>query len=108
MKKQIIEFPVEGNESIFIEVEVEDEEYGETEVSRPGELAQKSVQTFYDALDKVKPMSEAIISKFKDLSKRPQEINVEFGVKMSAEAGAIIASSGLEANFKITLKWKQE
>ena len=36
------------------------------------------------------------------------EIEVEFGMKMDVKAGAIIASTGVEANFKVKLKWKRE
>ncbi len=31
-----------------------------------------------------------------------------FGLKMNAEAGAVIASGGVEANYKVTLTWKRE
>jgi hypothetical protein len=30
---------------------------------------------------------------------------VEFGVKLNAETGAVIAKAATEANFKINLKW---
>ncbi len=38
---------------------------------------------------------------------RVMEVAVEFGVKMSAETGAIIAKASGEANFKINLMWKK-
>jgi hypothetical protein len=34
-------------------------------------------------------------------------VAVEFGVKMSAETGAVIAKASTEANFKINLSWKK-
>jgi hypothetical protein len=38
----------------------------------------------------------------------PDEIEVEFGLKMSAEAGAVVAATGLEANYRVTLTWRRE
>ena len=35
----------------------------------------------------------------------PTEIELEFGVKFNAKAGAIIASVDSEATFKVALKW---
>jgi len=35
-------------------------------------------------------------------------VEVEFGLKMSAEAGAVVAAAGAEANYKVTLTWKRE
>jgi hypothetical protein len=106
--KQVIGFPLEGDETILVEVEMPEEEYGETEVSRPGEVVRKASETFQKAISTVKPVAETIINELSNLSKRPQEVDVEFSLKMSAEAKAIVASIGGEANFKVTLKWKQE
>ncbi|MCK7576896.1 MAG: hypothetical protein MZV65_14195 [Chromatiales bacterium] len=38
----------------------------------------------------------------------PTEIGLEFGVKFSAKAGAIIASVDSEAVFKVSLKWSNK
>ncbi len=105
--KQTIEFPLEGTETVLVEVEMLEEEYEETEVSRPGEIVKKAKETFQKAISTVKPVAEAIIDELSNLDKRPQEVDVEFSLKMSAEAKAVIASTGGEANFKVTLKWRQ-
>ena len=56
-----------------MEVEIAEDEYGETEVSPAGDLADKATKTFQDALATVTPVAEAIIGKFSNLSKRPEE-----------------------------------
>ncbi|RLC16680.1 MAG: hypothetical protein DRI57_10885 [Deltaproteobacteria bacterium] len=105
--KKLLQFKSEDTEPIVVEIEMPEDEYGQQEVSRDGKLIETG-KSFQAALATIKPVAEAIISKFSELSKRPQEIDVEFGLKMSADAGAIIASCGVESNFKVTLKWKQE
>jgi hypothetical protein len=36
---------------------------------------------------------------------RPDGIEVEFGVKLNAEAGAVIAKSAVEGHFTVKLSW---
>jgi Trypsin-co-occurring domain 1 len=36
------------------------------------------------------------------------EVEIKFGLKMTAEAGVVISSVGGEVNFEVTLTWKQE
>jgi hypothetical protein len=38
----------------------------------------------------------------------PDEVQVEFGLDLHAEAGAFIAAASTGANFKITLAWRQD
>ena len=68
----------------------------------------KAQITFEQALDKVKPAASAIIRKLRSLHDSPDEIEVEFGLKLSAELGAIVASTHIDANYSVTLKWKRE
>ena len=107
--KQLIEFPLDNNETILVEVDISEEnKYGERKVSRKGDLIKQATLNFKDSLLKIEPVAETIIGRLTRLSKHPEEIEVDFGIKMNAEAGAIIASSGIEANFEIKLKWKWE
>ena len=104
--KQLIEFETD-NDPIFVEVDISDHRNGEKKCGRTSREA-KSEKKFQNALSVVKPVAESIVEKFNNLSITPEEIGVEFGIKMNAKAGAIIATSGIEANFKVTLKWKQK
>ncbi len=104
--KRIVEFPLENGDSILVEVDqpaIIDDRIGLRD-----ELAQKAQQTFESALEKVNPVANAIINKMRSLNQPADEVEVKFGVKMSAELGAVIASGTGEVNYEITLKWKQE
>ena len=105
--KRIIEFPTEGETKILIEVEEADRSGG-VRRGAPGEVYEKAKGTFTEALYSVKPVAEGIISKLRDLSHPPDAVEVEFGIKISAEAGAFIASASSEANFTVTLNWKRK
>lgn len=104
--KHLVEFPLEDGNSVFIEVE-SDETEGMTPASPLSDVPRKAQQTFEAALDSVRSVASVIVQKVQSLPKSPDEVEVEFSVKMDAAAGAIISTAGVEANFKITLTWKK-
>lgn len=105
--KRLVEFPLEDGSTAIVEVD-EPETDGVRRVARAGEIAEKAGQTFETALEKIRPAASAIVAKLRDLSVAPDLIGVEFGIKLSAKAGAIFASADSEANFKVTLTWKRK
>lgn len=105
---KLSKFILDNGEEIWIETEaVNFPGTWDEEVPVSREESQV-VQRFETAMAKVRPAASAVIDSLRNMVHSPDEVQVEFGIKMSAEAGAIIASSGLEANFKVALKWKQE
>ena len=94
--------------SLLVEVDEPDAPGGLVRAARPGEVAEQAKQTLEEALDKIKPAAQTIIAKLRELHDAPDEIAVEFGVKLSASAGAFIASAGVEANYKVALKWAKK
>lgn len=107
--KRMIEVPLESGSSMLMEVELdENEQQGMVPAARAGEMAAKARQTFEEALDQVKPGVDAIVEKLRSMSVRPDEMEVTFGLKMSAEAGAFIASASTEANFTVLLRWNRD
>lgn len=104
--KRLIEFSIEDDDFILVEVE-EQQRSGTTRVSRSSEVPEKAQKSFEQALHKIKPVARGIIKELRSLQEPVNEVEVKFGVKMSAEAGAVIASASVEANYEVTLKWKQ-
>lgn len=104
--KRIVEFPLESGDSIF--VEVEDPVPIDDCIGLRDEIVQKAQQTFESALEKIKPLTNAIMTKVRSLNEPADEVEVKFGIKMSAELGAVIASGNGEVNYEITLKWQRK
>ncbi len=105
--KRLVEFPLEAGGSILVEVDEPEPEGGVVRVARPGEVAETARQTFEAALEKIRPAASAIITKLRGLSDPPDEMEVEFGLKLSAAAGVVVASASVDANYTVTLKWKR-
>lgn len=106
--KRLIEFELEEGGAILVEVEMPEEPGMVPAAGIAQGVPEKAQHTFEAALDKINPVASAIIKKLRALHDPPDEIEVEFGLKMSADAGAIIAVAGIEANYKVTLTWKRE
>ena len=106
--KRLIEFPLEDGSTIMVEVDESKVEGGVVPVStKPGEV-EKAQNTFEAAVSKIRPVAESVITTLHDIPKRPDEIELEFGLKLNGKTGIYIASVGTEANFQVRLTWKQE
>lgn len=104
--KRLVRFPLEGGGSVVVEVE-EPGTGGEERVGR-AELVSDAGESFEAALEKVRPVAEAVITKLQNLSTRPHEIGVEFGVKLGGKVDLCLVSGDAEATFKVALKWRSE
>lgn len=105
--KRLVEFPLEDGTSLLVEVDETEEEAGLTRVSRhdPG-VIERAQQTLEKSLDRVRPAAQYILEKLQGLHDSPDEIEVEFGLKLSAGSGIILAAG--EANYNVKLKWVKE
>jgi hypothetical protein len=66
----------------------------------------KAFKTFKEAAQALKGNAQFLLDMLEDLS--PEEMEIEFGIKVGAEAGTPffgLAKTSGEANYTITLKW---
>jgi hypothetical protein len=104
--KRIVEFPLADGQAIF--VEVEDSEPVDDRIGLADDVIEAAKYSFDQAIDKIKPVANAVISRVRSLNEPADEVEVKFGLKMNAQLGAVIASGTAEVNYEITLKWKQK
>jgi len=76
-----------------------------TRVSRREDLVLEAKVSFERALGAVKDAASAALGQFQAMARQPDEVEIKFGVKLSAEAGAVIAKTGLDGQFEVRLKW---
>ena len=107
--KRFVEFPLEDGSTIVVEVNEPEGERGSRRAARGSEEEpEKAPQTFEHALSKIRPATEKVITTLRGLIQKPDEVEMEFGFSLSAEAGVIIASASTQANYRVTLRWKGE
>lgn len=90
-----------GNEVLF---EIKGPVKGE--ISKDG-VAYSLEKRFEDIMSVIKETAESAHEGMKQIKEAasPDEYKIKFGLKLSANAGVILANSGSEASFEVTLSW---
>ncbi len=101
--EDIVEFKT--RDGAVVAVEASSEEAGSHLVARGDDGAVQATRTFEGALDGVRAAAESALRVFRDGTLRPDAVEIEFGVKLSAEAGALIAKSAVEGHLMVKLSW---
>jgi hypothetical protein len=109
--KRLVEFPSESGEPILVEVE----DVGLGGETRRGlstsAVVERAQTSFEDALERARPMATNLVGKLHAIGDAagspPDEVQVEFGIVLNAEAGAILASASAGANYKVTITWRR-
>lgn len=110
--KRLVEFPSEDGGTIVVEVEG-DTLGGETRRGlSPSALVERAQTSFEDALDKARPMATSLVKKLRDVGdsavNQPDQVQVQFGIVLSAQAGAVLAAASAGANYTVTMTWNKQ
>lgn len=76
-------------------------------VAKIGEVVDKTNVQLETALSKVNDLAASISNVLNQPVHAPEEAEVEFGIKLNAEANAIISATSIEGHFKFVLKWRK-
>lgn len=105
--KRLVEFPLEQGGSVL--VEIDEAPAGPTMrglgKDRPS-VAERTDKTFEEATATVVPAARSLLARLRAHDDPADEISIEFGVQLSAQTGAFIASAAVEANFKVSMTWR--
>jgi hypothetical protein len=104
MGSRLVAFPVGAGQTLL--VEVDDLSVGNQPVARS--VAERAQDTLETAIAQIKPGVEALMAQLRDLSAKPESVSLEFGIKFTAGADALIAKTSVEGNVKVTLTWKPQ
>lgn len=111
MPKRLVEFTLEDGNTVLMEID--DAGGGSSSgptyrsANKPNAVVEKAQITYEQALDRVRPAAESIVERMRTLGNPPDEVEVQFGLKMSAEFGAFIATANAEVNYMIRLVWRR-
>ncbi|MFG2883222.1 CU044_2847 family protein [Streptomyces sp. NPDC048297] len=101
---ELMEFTTE--DGAVVTVEATDPTGGTRLVSHPqGGPAAQVARTFEATLDGVRAATLSALRVFRDGTLRPDSVELEFGVKLTAEAGAIIAKGAGEGQLVVRMAW---
>lgn len=96
-----VDVPV-GDESVLIAVK---ESEGIQLVARSGDVIASAGESLQQALGRIRSIATAFVTALEDLPHRPEEIEVEFGLSLSAEAKMFVATTAGAGSFAVRMKW---
>jgi len=102
-----ITYTLEDGTPVYIEAEEVEKPKGSKLVSGKKDKEGVEVKRFENALVNIKPAAESVLQTFRDMN-TPDEITLDFSLKFKADIGAVFASTGTQAIFRVTLKWKND
>ncbi|MFF5971300.1 CU044_2847 family protein [Streptomyces sp. NPDC012769] len=97
-----------GTESGAVLVEADGPQPGARPVARGGNSLVRAGQTLDEALSGIRTAAESALAVFRGGSLRPDGVELEFGVKLTAEAGAVIAKTAVEGHLVVRLSWSPD
>jgi hypothetical protein len=104
---QLVKMDLADGGSVLVEV-AEDRSGPVTRGGRTEDLVTSAGATLESALDQLGPVVKGVVTRLREAADWPDEVEVEFSIKLSADANVIIARSAGEANFKISLHWSRK
>ena len=108
MVLQLVEFPLQDGGSVL--VQVDDGTPGEVTRGwgdRDLRVVEQARQSFEQAVGRVQPAVQGLLSQLRSLADTPEQIQVEFGLQLSAEVGAFVAGASSTGNFKVSMTWRR-
>lgn len=107
--KRLVEFPLDQGGSVLIEID--EPPVGPTTRGLGKDrssMVEEADKTFEEATAAVTPAARSLITRLQSIEDPPDEVGIEFGVQLSAQTGAFIASVAAAANFRVSLTWRRQ
>lgn len=99
----LLYFPLDSETSIAVEVDLSNHGFEE---AGPRDHKEWSKEQLSAALARGRMAAEQALQQFRNMSVRPDEIEIELGLKLSAEAGVVLAKTATEGHFLLKLVWR--
>jgi hypothetical protein len=79
---------------------------GPVQAGRAEDLMDDVVAATYSLREALEPVTQMSQQVLEQLGKaRPRQVRVEFGVELTAQAGALVVKAGADCHLTVTLMW---
>lgn len=103
-----IESETKDGSTIRIEVETAAKGVGFSQAAASGKVTSEGGDAYSQTLGTIRACASGIIGSLQEMEHPPQTASVNFAIKIDAESGAMIARAADNAQFKVSLTWKQD
>lgn len=105
---RLVEFPLQDGGTVL--VQVADGDAGDVTRGwgdQGTRVVEQARQSFEQAVARVQPALQGLLTELRSLAEAPEQIEVEFGLQLSAEVGAFVAGASTTGNFKVSMTWRR-
>jgi hypothetical protein len=102
-----VEVPLGDGSGEVVRVQIREVDESLVRVGRGGRAVARAERSLGEMLDTVRPVADSFVGRFRGLAHAPDQMTLEFGVSLSAEADVVIASTATQANFSVSLTWNR-
>ncbi|MEQ4304863.1 CU044_2847 family protein [Plantactinospora sp. B6F1] len=99
-----VEIPVDDDSSVL--VEVTHQVTGVAPAGRPREVVARLSETFGEAFDRFHRLAQSAAARARDAG-GADRVAIEFGLKVAAKGGFVVAETTGEAHMKVTFEWNR-
>jgi hypothetical protein len=110
---EVVEFAAANGATIYVDSRPEGytplgglERAGAAE--RAAHATQRAAEGFEQALKTIRVTAEASLAQLHDLESQPAEVEVSFGIRLSAGLNAGVLTSGGDANLNVRVLWRAD
>jgi hypothetical protein len=103
---ELARFTVREQGSVVFEIADNGDGIRQAGLGRKGKVVDAQ-QTFESKLSGIRDAASAALSILKE-DLRPDAVTLRFGIKMTVEAGAIIARTAVEGNMEVEMSWQRD
>ncbi|MFE5868445.1 CU044_2847 family protein [Streptomyces roseifaciens] len=101
----LVRVPIEGGGTILFESASQAPYEGPVKAGRVGDAVRDLPHTLQQVLGPVRDAAAAVLDQVRQA--KPDEVEVEFGVDLSAQAGAVITKGESAVHFKVRVMWQR-
>lgn len=106
--KRLVEFALDQGGSVLVEVDEPSEGPATRGLGKDRTaLIEEADKTFEHATAAVTPAARSLLARLRSIEDPPDEVGIQFGVQLSAQAGAFVASVAAQANFTVSMTWRR-
>ena len=107
--KSLIEIPLDNGKNLYIETVIfnENNDSSLVQATSSQKVIRKAKDYLSDSIEQIKWFADSISNSILDSNFCPDEFELGFAIKFSADASIIISTINTEANISVNLKWKK-
>ncbi len=99
---QTLRFPLSQGGFVLVDVPVDPKV---VRAGTPADRVATATRSLQEVLEPIRNAADDTLTTLRELSSSPTRIEIQFGVRLTAEANAVLATAGAEATLQVTLVW---